>query len=915
MRKKGGASGEVDTEAKQKLEQLGKHLVAEIDAGISPSFESPLRGSSNVQFDNKEGVLMLGDKREKRVFLNVAQAKKFMQTVAVASKCKKFKEENLHTSIRGLFYQLKFTLGEDIEEELFEEQAESVHPDDPLLVRIGDRFSITTGASALADASSIGRTIPGNPSIKINGVSASAPSFDKNQKIGEHTVRSFIKHIHPRQMLHITTRSGREVRVTPAHSLFTMNELGELLPIKAGVLKKGSRIAVPRYIDIKENAGDVDLYTAFKKAPPEVIKKLYLHLDRASVLRILRLCNLSKVKYITRYQWKKHGRLPLSLLYENKIASALLQEEARISIVGGRHKYPVSIRKSEELGKVLGYLLSEGSNSINMGRDGARSVAFSNSSKEVICDFADAFSKVFGKIKTSVQINKKVSRGKSFSTMRLNVGYDLLSFILEYAFDYPAGMKSWDKTVPSIILDAPLECVRGFVKAYVKGDGSYQRSKRESVIRVYSSSRSMINALSFLLLRLRIFPRICKAANKGGKHQKYILYVGSKDYVKKLNEITSSFKTKRLDAGDTNTDLFPVRKLIMRAKEACRIPDSEYKKINFYPKTEYVTRSKIGRVIELIEKHSTGKENPYIAKLRNLIESDIYLDEVKEIKHDFAPYTFDLSVVDGDKPIENFVGGFGWICLHNSNELVEDLEVALGVKREDLNLSTDRKGVVAGPLVIKDKFGGSETVIDCTKQGRSGWMIPSDVDNGMEFVKCDADYVLVIEKDALWQRLNEDQFWKKENCIIITPKGQASRGCRRLIRKLADLKLPIFCFMDCDAWGWYIYWTIKTGSMNLAYLGKEIATPEAKFIGVTMRDITTYDFLKKLTIRAKEVDIKRAEEMLSYPWIAAHKEWVDELKTVLETKKKLEQDALQGPRLTFVGEYIKEKIKKKDFLP
>lgn len=250
-----------------------------------------------------------------------------------------------------------------------------------------------------------------------------------------------------------------------------------------------------------------------------------------------------------------------------------------------------------------------------------------------------------------------------------------------------------------------------------------------------------------------------------------------------------------------------------------------------------------------------------------------------------------------------------------SNELVEDLEVALDVKREDLNLSTDRKGVVAGPLIIKDKFGGSETTIDCTKQGRSGWMIPSDVDHGMEFVKCDADYVLVIEKDALWQRLNEDQFWKKENCIIITPKGQASRGCRRLIRKLADEGLPVYCFMDCDAWGWYIYWTIKTGSMNLAYLGSEIATPEAKFIGVTMKDITTYDFLKKLTIRAKEVDIKRAEEMLSYPWIAAHKEWVDELKTVLETKKKIEQDALQGPRLTFVSEYVREKIKKKDFLP
>lgn len=250
-----------------------------------------------------------------------------------------------------------------------------------------------------------------------------------------------------------------------------------------------------------------------------------------------------------------------------------------------------------------------------------------------------------------------------------------------------------------------------------------------------------------------------------------------------------------------------------------------------------------------------------------------------------------------------------------SNELVEDLEVALGVKREDLNLSTDRKGAVAGPMVIKDKFGGETTKIDCTKQGRSGWMIPSDVDNGMELVDVKAKYVLVIEKDAMWQRLNEDQFWKKEKCIIITPKGQASRGCRRLIRRLADLGLPIYCFMDSDAWGWYIYWTIKTGSMNLAYLGDNIATPEAKFIGVTMSDLKKYDFLNKLTIKAKDVDIKRAQEMMSYPWIAQHKEWLHELQIVLDMKKKLEQDALQGKRLTFVGDYVRDKIKNKDFLP
>ena len=84
---------------------------------------------------------------------------------------------------------------------------------------------------------------------------------------------------------------------------------------------------------------------------------------------------------------------------------------------------------------------------------------------------------------------------------------------------------------------------------------------------------------------------------------------------------------------------------------------------------------------------------------------------------------------------------------------------------------------------------------------------------------------------------------------------------------------------------------------------------------MTMADLDKYDFLKKMTMSASEVDLKRAQEMLDYPWINRHKEWVAELERMIKSKKKLEQDTLQGPRLTFVDDYIKEKIKNKDFLP
>ncbi len=250
-----------------------------------------------------------------------------------------------------------------------------------------------------------------------------------------------------------------------------------------------------------------------------------------------------------------------------------------------------------------------------------------------------------------------------------------------------------------------------------------------------------------------------------------------------------------------------------------------------------------------------------------------------------------------------------------SNPLIEDLEVALNLKREDLNLNANRKGCAAGNMKVIDKFGGETNELDLSKNGRSGWGIPSDVDNDIEFADVKAKYVLVVEKDAVWQLLNQDGFWKKENCILISPQGQASRGTRRLIRKLADADLPVYVFNDADAWGWYIYWTIKTGSINLAYMGKSIATPESRFIGVTMSDIEHYSFLKDLTMKATDVDLKRAQEMLEYSWINKHAKWVEELNKVIKTKTKLEQDALQGPRLTFVDDYIKDKIKNKEFMP
>jgi DNA topoisomerase-6 subunit A len=255
-----------------------------------------------------------------------------------------------------------------------------------------------------------------------------------------------------------------------------------------------------------------------------------------------------------------------------------------------------------------------------------------------------------------------------------------------------------------------------------------------------------------------------------------------------------------------------------------------------------------------------------------------------------------------------------------SNPIIVDLETALDVLREHLHITADRSGTLFGPITIEDQGD----VIDCMKLGKSGLSIPSIVDD-YKFIDHDADYVLVVETGAMSDRLVEERYHIKNKAIIVSTGGQASRGVRRLVRLLNErLELPIIVFTDGDPWGYYIYSVLKTGSINLAYESKRLATPQAKFVGMTMDDIEKYD-LKKATEKLKGVppgksggpteDFKRALELMNYEWFK-NDVWQRQLKKMIEMGVRIEQQALASKKLEFVAEeYLPKKIKAGEFLP
>jgi DNA topoisomerase-6 subunit A len=247
-----------------------------------------------------------------------------------------------------------------------------------------------------------------------------------------------------------------------------------------------------------------------------------------------------------------------------------------------------------------------------------------------------------------------------------------------------------------------------------------------------------------------------------------------------------------------------------------------------------------------------------------------------------------------------------------SDPIIEDLEVGLDALREELHLFAAKRGSMVGPMVIVD--AGDE--IDLARMGSGGWSIPSITeDYVIEFKKNDAEYILLVEKEAVWHRLNEDKFWKKHKCMLVTGNGQATRGVRRLMQRMAvELKIPVYVLVDNDPWGLYIYSVVKQGSISLAYESMRMAVPKARFLGLRSRDFKKFKLSDDVKIDLEKKDITRAKEMLAYPWFgAAH--WQEEINDLLEAGFKMEIEALSNKDISFVTDvYIPDKIARRDWL-
>ncbi len=311
---------------------------------------------------------------------------------------------------------------------------------------------------------------------------------------------------------------------------------------------------------------------------------------------------------------------------------------------------------------------------------------------------------------------------------------------------------------------------------------------------------------------------------------------------------------------------------------------------------------------------------------------------------------------------------YTWNEQRESDSVIRDLEVYLGLLREELLILSKEKGKVVGNMRIRS----GDDVIDLSRMGHGAYAIEPTPDL-IEFIDVDAEFVLVVEKDAVFQQLHRYGFWRKYKAILITSAGQPDRATRRFVRRLSEeLKLPVYVLADSDPYGFYIYSVFKIGSITLSYESERLATPDAKFIGVMMSDVFGDDIVRKhlrkfkaiegmsvdeisklprkkpylseserknYIIKAKPKDVERAVELVGYdiaeaclndremkskiknkkglvgyPWFRKP-EWIREMCIFFQTLAKLEIEAMASKGLKFLADkYIPEKIETGDWI-
>ena len=212
-----------------------------------------------------------------------------------------------------------------------------------------------------------------------------------------------------------------------------------------------------------------------------------------------------------------------------------------------------------------------------------------------------------------------------------------------------------------------------------------------------------------------------------------------------------------------------------------------------------------------------------------------------------------------------------------SDGVLDDVATMIGCTRSNLHVVASDKGLVVGRIT----FYEDGDYIDCTKMGVGGKAIPPYIDK-IENITSDAEFILLVEKEAAYMRMAEDRFYMRYPCIVITAKGQPDVASRMFLSRIAsELSIPVLALVDSDPYGLKILSVYMSGSKNMSYDSASLTTPDIKWLGLRPSDLNKYDLPEQCRLKMTENDIKTGKELLQEAFIMKNPDWMKELQTMV----------------------------------
>jgi DNA polymerase II large subunit len=324
---------------------------------------------------------------------------------------------------------------------------------------------------------------------------------------GEETlqrVEAVSKHPSPDHLVEVETKSGRELTVTPDHSMRRWTGEG-VERVEARELAADDALPAPKELPVDGETAAFDLLAEFLDAEAIPNEELMIRDIGESILKELLdeatdadsylkpVAEVLDVSQSTVYNWVSRDSIPAGVLlelYDRKTVVERVPDDATLGIRRDNASVSRRFEVEETVATVLGYYAAEGFTRREPGSFYQTTICTPDDVPRD--EIVDAFRDV---------LNVDAFEGNQW---KITVSSRLVATLFSDVID--AGSRAETKRIPDCVLSAPDSVVRSFLAAYFSGDGSASANRVE--VRAHTVSDALQSDLVAALKRFGIAAKV-----------------------------------------------------------------------------------------------------------------------------------------------------------------------------------------------------------------------------------------------------------------------------------------------------------------------------------------------------------------------------------------------------------------------